>query len=73
MIRAAKLVVPIVVGATALAMMSLKEASAGVPYINAPLYSQEAEPPGLVQHVWWRGGWGWWVPASRQACSPGPR
>jgi hypothetical protein len=62
MIRAAKVVVPLVVGAMALATISLTQASAGVPYTNAPLYSQSEQSHGLVQHVWWRGGWGWWGP-----------
>jgi hypothetical protein len=62
MIRAAKMIAPLVAGAIALTAVSWQEASAGVPYTNAPFYFHSAQSHGLVQHVWWRGGWGWWGP-----------
>lgn len=63
MFRVAKAVTPLIVGATILTSFSSEGAFAGVPLANAAIYSQHAYAASPVQHVWWRGGWGW--------CGPG--
>ncbi|HLH10306.1 MAG TPA: hypothetical protein VKV77_00330 [Methylovirgula sp.] len=57
----AKTIIPVAVGAAALAAVSFNEASAGIPNTEAIVSSTESS--SLVQHVWWHRcwhcGWGW--------------
>ena len=63
MIRAGKALTPIIVGAMAIASVSIGEASAGVSYSHALTFTQPTPDAGLLQnaqwHHGWHGGYGW--------------